>query len=56
MDINFFGKDNQGIYHGDAIEVLKYIPNESIDLIFADTSPVTDNNSDTRPTVPKPLT
>ena len=36
MDINFFGKDNQGIYHGDAIEVLKYIPNESIDLIFVD--------------------
>ena len=36
MDINFFGKDNQGIYHGDAIEVLKQIPDESIDLIFVD--------------------
>ena len=36
MDINFFGKENQGIYHGDAIEVLKWIPDESIDLIFVD--------------------
>ena len=36
MDINFFGKENNGIYHGDAIEVLRQIPNESIDLIFVD--------------------
>lgn len=36
MDINFFGNENKGIYHGDAIEVLRQIPNESIDLIFVD--------------------
>ena len=36
MDINFFGNENKGIYHGDVIEVLRQIPNESIDLIFVD--------------------
>lgn len=36
MNINFFGNENKGIYHGDAIEVLRQIPNESIDLIFVD--------------------
>ena len=36
MDINFFGNENKGIYHGDAIEVLRQIHNESIDLIFVD--------------------
>lgn len=36
MDINFFGNENKGIYHGDTIEVLRQIPNESIDLIFVD--------------------
>ena len=31
-----YGKDGQQIYLGDAIEILHAIPDESVDLIFAD--------------------
>ena len=34
--IEKYSKEGQVIYHGDALKILQSIPNESIDLIFAD--------------------
>lgn len=35
-DIEYYGNEHQCIFHGDALEVLSQIPNESVDLIFVD--------------------
>ncbi len=35
-NIEIFGKEKQCIFHGDALEVLKQIPDESVDLVFVD--------------------
>lgn len=35
-NIEIFGKGKQCIFHGDALEVLKQIPDESVDLVFVD--------------------
>ena len=34
--IESYSNENGCIYHGDALEILKQIPNESVDLIFVD--------------------
>ena len=35
-DIEKYGENGRVIYHGDALKVLKSLPNESVDLIFVD--------------------
>ena len=34
--IESYSNENGCIYHGDALEILKQIPNESVDLVFVD--------------------